>query len=163
VLEPQLLQLYNMVMITRPGVLNGDETVVVKGENHAVKREQDRMRQLEFLQLTANPIDMSIIGPEGRSNVLRSVASNLGLEHERVVPDSATLEQRMQEQAAMQQQQMTQGGDPNAQPGAQPGNPQQMQKPQPGRAMPEQVRKQTGVESQFTNQATGRPGMRAGG
>lgn len=158
ILEPLLTQLFNMVMIMRPGVLNGDETVVVKGVNYAVKREQDRMRQLEFLQLTANPIDMSIIGPEGRANVLRSVSSNLGLDQEQVVPDSQSMEAKMQEQAQMQQQL---AGPP--QPGAQPGNPQQMPKPQPGRAGPEAVRQQQGMEQRQTNQATGRPGMRAGG
>lgn len=164
ILDPLLQQLYNMVMLLKPGVLNGDEAIVVKGVNHAVKREQDRMRQLEFLQLTANPIDMSIIGPEGRASVLRSVSSNLGLEHEQVVPDSKTLEDKMREQAAMQQQQALAGPQqPGAQPGAQPGNPQQMQKPQPGRAGPEQVRQQQGMEQRQTNQATGRPGMRAGG
>lgn len=168
VLEPLLLQLYNMVMLLRPGVLNGDETVVVKGVNHAVKREQDRMRQLEFLQLTANPFDMQIIGPNGRATILRSVSANLGLEHEQVVPDTKTLEDQMQQQAAAQQQAMLAGGDPNAppgqaQPGAQPGNPQQMPKPQPGRAAPEMIRQKMGMEQRQTNQATGRPGMRAGG
>lgn len=160
ILEPILLQLFNMIMVTQPGKLRGDETVVVKGVNHAVKREQDRMRQLEFLQLTANPIDMSIIGPEGRANVLRSVASNLGLEHERTVPDDESMMARMQ---MMQQQAGAPPGQPGAQPGAQPGNPQQMPKPEAGRAGPEQVRRSTGVEQQFTNQATGRPGMRSGG
>lgn len=117
------------------------------------------MRQLEFLQLTANPIDMSIIGPEGRANVLRSVASNLGLEHERTVPDDEDMMARMM---MAQQQQQAVPGQPG-QPGAQPGNPQQMPAPEQGRAGPEQVRRSTGVEQQFTNQATGRPGMRAGG
>lgn len=159
ILEPLLLQLFNMIMVTQPGALRGDETVAVKGVNYAVKREQDRMRQLEFLQLTANPIDMAIVGPEGRANVLRSVSSNLGLEYEQVVPDDEELQARMQ---------AAQGGVPGqppqpGQPGAQPGNPQQMPSPQPGRAGPEQVRRSTGVEQQFTNQATGRPGMRGGG
>ena len=163
IIEPILIQLFNMIMITQPGTLRGDEVINVKGVNHAVKREQDRMRQLEFLQLTANPIDMSIMGLEGRANVLRSVASNLGLEHERTVPDGDDILALMQQQ---QQQQLTaqQGGQPappGAQPGAQPGNPQQMPAPEPGRAGPEQVRRSTGVEQQFTNQATGRQGMKA--
>lgn len=158
ILDPILHQLYNMIMVTRPGVLRGDETIVVKGVNHAVKREQDRMRQLEFLQLTANPIDMGIIGPEGRAAVLRSVAGNLGLEHERVLPDELELQDRMQAQQMIQAQAM--GGA--AAPGA-GMDPSQMPAPQPGRAGPEQVRQSTGVEDQFTNKATGRPGMRAGG
>lgn len=153
VMRPMLEGLYDMIMLTMPGMFRGDEQIVVKGVNYAVKREQDRMRQLEFLQLTGNPLDMQIVGMEGRANVIRSVASNLGLDHERVVPDDETLraqQQAMQQQAAAQQQQGT-GQGPN---GNQP-------KPQNERAGPEAAREQ--VEGQTSNNATGRPGMRAGG
>lgn len=148
VIKPILHQLYEMIMLTEPGAFQGDEQIVVKGVNHAVKREQDRMRQLEFLQLTANPIDMGILGPDGRANVLRSVAQNLGLEHEKTVPDNEELQARLmaQQQAAMAQQG---GGDPNQQPG-----------PKDQRAGPEAAREE--VEGDFTG-PTGRPGMRAGG
>lgn len=150
VVEPLLMELFDMVMLTQPGVFKGDELIVVKGVNHAVKREQDRMRQLEFLQLTANPVDMSIVGPEGRANVLRSVAQNLGLDHERVLPDDDEIRANM---AAAQQQASgvppEQGGDPSQTPG-----------PQDQRAGPEAAREE--VEGDFTG-PTGRPGMRAGG
>lgn len=147
VMRPVLEELYDMVMITMPGVLRGDESVNVKGVNYAVKREQDRMRQLEFLQITANPIDMGIIGPQGRATVLRSVSQNLGLEHERVIPDDAQIQQNM---LMMQQQQQA----------AQPGQGQQ-ERPKDQRAGPEKAREQ--VEGEMSNNATGRPGMRAGG
>ena len=154
VIEPLLHELFDMVMLTQPGVFKGDELIVVKGVNHAVKREQDRMRQLEFLQLTANPIDMAIVGPEGRANVLRSVAQNLGLDHERVLPDDDEIRANIaQQQAAAQQQQggvpADKGGDPNQTPA-----------PKDGRAGPEAAREE--VEGDFTG-PTGRPGMRAGG
>lgn len=139
VIAPLLSTLYDMVMLTMPGVLRGDESIVVKGVNHAVKREQDRMRQLEFLQLTANPIDMSIMGPQGRANVLRGVSTNLGLDHEDVVPTDEDLRARM---AAMQ----AMGGAP--QPGGQGNQPPG---PQDQRAGPEAVRQATGVEAQFAN------------
>jgi hypothetical protein len=158
VIHPILHGLFNMIMITQPGVLRGDETIQVKGTKHAVKREQDRMRQLEFLQLTANPIDMGIIGPEGRSQVLRSVAGNLGLDHEKILPDEMELQDRMAQQAAAQQQQAQAEAAGKGQP-----SPAQTPAPADARAGPEQVRQDTGVEQQFTNQATGRPGMRAGG
>jgi hypothetical protein len=148
ILHPLIFQLFNTIMVTQPGVLRGDETVHVKGVNHATKREQDRMRQLEFLQLTANPIDMAIVGPEGRANVLRGVASNLGLDHERVIPDDDEVEARL----------ASVGAPTSGQP-----DPSQVPGPQDPRAGPEEARKQTGVEDMFTNQATGRPGMRAGG
>jgi hypothetical protein len=148
VFEPLLNDLYMLLMETTPGAFRGDEFINVKGVNHAVKREQDRMRQLEFLQLTANPIDMQILGPEGRANILRSVASNLGLEHERILPD----DEEIQAQMAAQQAQMA--ALPPA--GNQPA-------PEEARDGPEQVRQSEGAEDMMTNQATGRPGMRAGG
>lgn len=155
VVEPLLTDLFDMIMLTQPGLFKGDELIVVKGVNHAVKREQDRMRQLEFLQLTANPIDQAIMGPVGRANVLRSVAGNLGLEHERVLPDDEEIRQvvGMQQMSAMAlpgpAAPNAQGGDPNNPPG-----------PQEQRAGPEKVREE--VEKDFVG-PTGRPGMRAGG
>lgn len=152
VMRPMLEGLYDMIMLTMPGFFRGDESIVVKGVNYAVKREQDRMRQLEFLQLTGNPMDMQIVGMEGRANVIRSVASNLGLDHEKVVPDDETLranaQAAQQQQAAAAQQQGT-GQGPN---GNQP-------KPKEQRAGPEAAREQ--VEGQQNNNATGSVGMRA--
>jgi hypothetical protein len=153
VIAPLLKQLFDMVMLTLPGTFKGDELIVVKGVHHATKREQDRMRQLEFLQLTANPIDMAILGPEGRANVLRSVAENLGLEHERVLPDEEELRARLADQQAAAQQQAV------AQAQGQ-GNPNQTPAPKEQRAGPEAAREQ--IEGDFTG-PTGRPGMRAGG
>lgn len=147
--SPMLENLYDMVMLTMPGIFRGDESISVKGVSYATKREQDRMRQLEFLQITANPIDMGIIGPQGRAAVLRSVSQNLGLEHESVVPDDTTLQQRMM---AMQQQALA---------GPQGTPPGQTPAPKEQRAGPEAAREQ--VEGQMSNNATGRPGMRAGG
>ena len=156
VIEQLLAELFDMVMHTQPGVFKGDELIVVKGVNHAVKREQDRMRQLEFLQLTANPIDQALLGPVGRANILRSVATNLGLEHERVIPDDEELRAQFeQEQQAQQMQAQAQ-----AQAGGGSTDPQNTPGPKEQRAGPEEARKE--VEGDFTG-PTGRPGMRAGG
>jgi hypothetical protein len=154
VIQPLLTDLFDMIMTTQPGTFRGDELIVVKGVNHAVKREQDRMRQLEFLQLTANPIDQSIMGPLGRANVLRSVAGNLGLDHERVLPDDEEIRQMI---GAQQQAAAALPGPAQAQGGGDPNNPPG---PKDERAGPEKAREE--VEGDFTG-PTGRPGMRAGG
>ena len=145
--------LFDLIMLTEPDTFRGDELIVVKGVNHAVKREQDRMRQLEFLQLTGNPIDMAILGPEGRANILRSIAQNLGLEHERTIPDDDQIQQNI-----AQQQQMASQGQPI--PVSQGGDPKQTPAPKDARAGPEEARKE--IEGDFTG-PTGRPGMRMGG
>lgn len=148
VVSPILHELYNLIMLTEPEAFRGDEVIVVKGVNHAVKREQDRMRQLEFLQLTANPADMAIVGADGRANVLRSVAQNLGLEHEKTVPDSEELQERL---AAQQQGGAMAGGGVN---------PAQQPAPREERAGPEAARE--AIERDMVG-PTGRSGMRFGG
>lgn len=108
IFDPMLKHLYETIMLTMPGVFRGDESVVVKGVSYAVKREQDRTRQLEFLNMTSNPTDMQIVGMEGRANVLRSVASSIGLDWDNIVPDDDAVKQSIQQNAQMQKQQTDQ-------------------------------------------------------
>ena len=84
------------------------------GVNVAMQRETQRQRQLEFLQITANPIDMQIMGPVGRANVLRPVADGIGLEGDTIVPPEEEIK-------AMAQQDPPGGGPPP--PGGGPGGP----------------------------------------
>jgi hypothetical protein len=100
VIEPVINALLDMVMMTdQTGLLTGEEKVRVLGVQVAQQRETQRARQLEFLQLTANPIDMAIVGPKGRAQVLRAVATEIGLPGENIVPSEADLD-KQQEQAA---------------------------------------------------------------
>lgn len=101
VMNPALISLYDMIMLTdTTGILSGDENVRVMGVNVAVQRETQRVRQLEFLQITANPIDAQIIGIPGRAKVLRSVASEIGLDGEGIVPPDDQLAASMQQAQA---------------------------------------------------------------
>jgi hypothetical protein len=110
VIEPAVSALYDMVMLTdQTGYLRGDESIVVLGVNVAMQRETQRQRQLEFLQITANPIDAQITGVRGRANVLRSVADGIGLDGEEIVPPDEEIKAQ------------TQAGPPGAPPGAPPG------------------------------------------
>jgi len=93
VLEPLLSSLFDMVMLTdTTGLLNGDEKVRVLGVSVAVQKETQRARQLEFLQITANPIDAQIVGPRGRAAILRNVATTIGMNGEEIVPSEEKLE-----------------------------------------------------------------------
>ena len=101
VIEPVINALFDMVMMTdQTGLLTGEEKVRVLGVQVAQQRETQRARQLEFLQLTANPIDMAIIGPKGRAQVLRNVATEIGLPGENIVPSEADLDKQQQQAAA---------------------------------------------------------------
>lgn len=105
--------LYDMIMLTdQTGLLTGNEEVRVMGVTVAIQRETQRARQLEFLQITANPLDTAIIGPTGRAKVLRTVADGLGMPGSEIVPSDDVLEQKEQQASQMAQEQAAaaQGG-----------------------------------------------------
>lgn len=110
VIEPALQDLYDLILLTdTSGLFRGDESIVVRGVSIAQKRETDRARRLEFLQMTANPVDMSIVGPDGRAKVLRSIADDLGMKGVDIVPPDEEVMAKMQQAMAAQQQ----GGAPS--------------------------------------------------
>jgi hypothetical protein len=122
VVEPVINALLDMVMMTdETGLLTGEEKVRVLGVQVAQQRETQRARQLEFLQLTANPIDMAIIGPKGRAQVLRNVATEIGLPGENIVPSEADLDKQQQAAAAQAGAQGQPGHAPMAGPPVPPG------------------------------------------
>jgi hypothetical protein len=121
VMYPALMSLYDMIMLTdTTGILDGDENIRVMGVNVALQRETQRQRQLEFLQITANPMDAQILGIPGRAKVLRSVSSEIGLDGEGIVPPDDELASSIQQA----QQSGVMGGQPPAE-GNQPGAPAQ--------------------------------------
>jgi hypothetical protein len=127
VISPVLENLFDVVMMTDDtGLLTGEEKVRVLGVQVAMQRETQRARQLEFLQLTGNPVDMQIIGPKGRAQVLRQVAKEIGLPGEDIVPSDQEMDQQQKQHEAqamaMAQQQGGGGGSPGGG-GGPPGPP----------------------------------------
>jgi hypothetical protein len=100
----QLLQnLFDMLMLTdTSGLLTGEENVRVMGVQVALQKETERSRQLEFLSITANPLDQSIMGIKGRAAVLRPVSKTIGLDGEKIVPTDDELDQMQKAQQAQQ-------------------------------------------------------------
>ena len=100
VFEPMLQYLYDIVMLTdTTNKLRGDERIEVKGVSVAMQRETERQRQIELLQATANPVDLSIVGLRGRGALLRAVTNGVGMEGQEIVPSDDVLSQR--DKAAM--------------------------------------------------------------
>jgi hypothetical protein len=126
IIEPAIHELYDMIMLTdQTGMLRGDESIEVLGVNVAMQRETQRQRQLEFLQITANPVDLQITGIKGRAAVLRTVANGIGMNGDDIVPP--------EEEIKAQSEQGGPGGPPPpggppgggpAGPGGPPGAPQ---------------------------------------
>jgi hypothetical protein len=77
------------------------------------------VRRAEFLRDTANPIDMQIMGLDGRAAVLREGAKSLDMNTDDVVPPLSVIRQRlaMQSMAQAEAAQQTQGQQPSTKPG----------------------------------------------
>lgn len=121
VLEPLLAALFDMIMLTdETNILNGDEKVRVLGVSVAVQKETQRARQLEFLQITANPIDAQIVGTKGRAAILRNVAQTIGMPGEDIVPTREALEEMEKAQQAQAAMLQAMGGAPGADPAGGP-------------------------------------------
>jgi hypothetical protein len=99
--------------------IKGDAKIVPKGAINLAVKETVNVRRLEFLNSTANQIDMQIIGTDGRASILREVAKGLQMPAGDIVPSA---EQLALKQA--QQPQQPQPGQPTS-PGVAPqANPQ---------------------------------------
>lgn len=110
VLRPLLERLYlhNMRYADDPD-LKGDVSVVARGAQSLIAKEAAQVRRNEFLAATANPIDMQIIGVEGRAALLREVAKTLDMNPDRVVPPLDVLRQKLAVMAMMQAPQQPPG------------------------------------------------------
>jgi len=95
--------------------IKGDVEVVARGAVNLDIKETVNMRRVEFLNATANPVDLEILGKEGRATILREVAKGLQMPVEDVVPsrDKSGYQERIQARAmavaAQQQAQAPQG------------------------------------------------------
>jgi len=69
-----------------------DMRVVAKGSSSLIAREQQAVRRSEFLQATNNPVDIKIIGTEGRRELLKEVARALEIDVDKVIPDKGAAE-----------------------------------------------------------------------
>lgn len=113
VLEPALTELYDLIMLTdRSGLLTGEEQVRVDGVTVALQKETERQKQLQGLQITANPIDAPIIGKVGRARLLRAVMQNIGLPDD-IVPDDQTIQQQVDTEQRLAAAQLALGGGGN--------------------------------------------------
>jgi hypothetical protein len=119
------LYYYNM-RYSEDDDLKGDVKVVARGALSMAVKEAAQVRRNEFLQATANPFDMQIIGMEGRAEVLREAARGLDMNTDKVVPPVAILKERQAQQMMLQAQMMQQGGGAG-QNGDQAGNGQELQ------------------------------------
>jgi hypothetical protein len=132
VLEPLIEALYEMIMLTDTSdMLTGEEQIKVLGSKVSAQKETERQRQLQFLQITANPIDGPIIGQIGRARLLRSISEGMGLPDD-IVPDDQTLKAQEDAQKRLQAAGMAVQAHAQAAGAHAPGPPGQEQEKKPG-------------------------------
>lgn len=64
-----------------------DFEIVARGASAVLVKEQMATRRLEALQLTNNPLDVQILGMEGRKGMLRDVLTDLGIDVDKYLPE----------------------------------------------------------------------------
>jgi hypothetical protein len=89
--------------------IKGDVEVVARGAVNLAVKETVNLRRIEFLNATANPIDIEILGKDGRASILREVAKGLHMPVDEIIPSREKLAytgrmQAMAQAMAMQQQ-----------------------------------------------------------
>lgn len=102
VMKPMLERLYyyNMRYSNDPD-LKGDVHIIARGAAALIAKEAAQVRRNEFLAATANPLDMQIIGVEGRAAILRETAKGLDMNVDKIVPPVEVLRQKWAAQQAM--------------------------------------------------------------
>lgn len=98
---------WNMRFVDDP-MIKGDTMVVATGAITLANREQLNVRRVEFAQMTANEIDMGIIGATGRGAILREVAKGLSMPADEIVPSQDKLELKEKMQQFQQQAEASQ-------------------------------------------------------
>lgn len=106
VIQPSITMAFVNEMVNNPDEsIKGDCIVVPRGAAAILIKEGAQARRTQFLGMTANPIDMEIIGMKGRAALLREVASAMELPVDEVVPSEEALDQRQKERAQAAQEQ----------------------------------------------------------
>lgn len=65
-----------------------DLTIDARGSITLMEKQAQTTRMLEFLQLTTNPVDMQLLGQEGRKYLLEAIAMNNGIDAEKLFSSS---------------------------------------------------------------------------
>lgn len=96
VVRPLVLQFWTWLMLYDPDEsIKGDVAVVARGAFALFVRETEAERRMRWLEVTNNPVDMQIIGLDGRAEALRKTAQVLRV-GDGGVPDEEEMARRVQ-------------------------------------------------------------------
>lgn len=93
VTEQRLQHLYEFNMEHDPDpTIKGDLRLNATGVRSLKKRQQMQQRRMEMLQATANPVDMQIMGMDGRRELLRETIKSAELPADKIVKSQDLLD-----------------------------------------------------------------------
>jgi hypothetical protein len=72
----------------------GDANVVARGASSLIAKEQQQVRRTQFMQATANPVDMQVIGLPGRAEMLREAMRSLEMDPD-IIPSKDELQRQL--------------------------------------------------------------------
>jgi hypothetical protein len=64
-----------------------DMKIVARGSSALLAKEQQAVRLVEFLQSTNNPVDIQIMGMDGRAELLKQAAHAQDIDTDRIIPE----------------------------------------------------------------------------
>lgn len=122
VISPVLRSLYVFIMryVGDPDI-KGDLNIEAQGALSLMVKDSAQVRRAEFLRNTANPIDLQIMGIDGRAALLREAAKTLDMNYDDVVPPLSVVRLRAAQQQAAQAQMAQQAAAQEAQTSDKPG------------------------------------------
>ena len=125
---------HNMMYNPDP-YIKGDFKIIARGAMGLIHKEALNVRRNEFLAATANPVDLQIVGPEGRAYLLREMAKGLQMDTDKLVPTTDMMKFKAGQAQAAINSQMGQGQQQLAAPapiaGGAPEGPPPMNTVQP--------------------------------
>lgn len=93
IVRPKVSRTYDHNMeFDKDPTIKGDLRASTRGTAALLVREQSAMRQKEMLQATLNPLDASIIGPEGRKAMLRPALNAADFPADDILPDNLEMQ-----------------------------------------------------------------------
>ena len=102
IIQPTIKEHWTQIMLYDEDVEKwGDIEVIARASEYLIVQEQLQLRRTEFLQQTNNPVDLAIMGEEGRAEVLRETVKSLKMPTKKVVPSREELLRRKQLAASM--------------------------------------------------------------
>ena len=87
VTKPSWEEHWLYIVLNEPDRAIGDAKIVARASDYLMQIEQLQMALADALQLSNNPVDMEIIGLEGRAEMLREYYKRLRIPVNKIVPD----------------------------------------------------------------------------